>query len=223
MNDNIKQLEITSRKVRLFLEIDNAYKKFYWFQMQNRDLYWGPSGKTPKNFVSQQFKDSDSVTLTIPQSFSFDEKVNMSFSYHESGTIHMKQEQEDENKKYFELPTKWTIFEEIKEPKRFFTLISKTINHYETYKQNLTKKNSNAIVFKLNSEELENRHYFEFFISPPGNYKPPEILIKTKNDFKELQPITVSLNEYFILVIRHFTFKGLDNWHPDKEIFFICT
>lgn len=219
MNGEIEELEVVPRKVRLLWEIDGQYKKFYWFQMENKDLYWGPSGEVSKNFASQQVKDTNSVTLSIPESISFNKKVTMKFSYHESGCVHMKQE-DGTNKKYHEM-SKWTISDEIIEPKRFFVLISKAISHYDIYNKKLTKGDSHAIILKLPAQKLDSRHYFEFFISPAGKYQFPKFLIKTTNTFIEKQPITQSLNKDFILVIRNFTLKNIDDWHPDKEIFFI--
>lgn len=219
MSNSKENLENIPRKVRVLWEVNGSYRKFYWFEMRDKDLYWGPSGKVTKKLVSQNIEENYNVKISIPSSISFDDKCYMKFSYHNSGIVHIKKETTNEIE-YDEI-YKWIPKEEINEPKRFLALISKTINNYEEYNKKLTKDDSNAIVYKLGPNDLEKRHYFEFFISPEGIYNPPQLLIKSKNEFTELLPITVSLNKDFILVIRQFIFEGLDDWHPDKEIFFI--
>jgi len=72
------------------------------------------------------------------------------------------------------------------------------------------------MVLKFPSNATNKRIYFEFFLSPEGNFLEPETLIKTSNAKMNIATQTIGPN--LILVIRYAVMGNQKEQHLDKEI-----
>lgn len=171
----------------LFKTGENEYRKFYWFEMKDNELYWGQSTKAQHHIAPAISDKNNSLSIKIPKNFDEFEKEHQKFSFHKSGQVHSKRYSE----KTYQKLSIWGDKETIIEPKRFFIVTTKTIQNYQLYtKKNLTANNTNAQIIGLSSKTLEKRLYIEFYLSPVGQFKPkPTLLFKqleTSNHFYQL-------------------------------------
>ena len=123
-----------------------------------------------------------------------------------------------------DVPSQWPLKEDLHSPFRVAALVSKAASSYHEYKRSLTRGGADAVVIRLADNEANRRHYFEFFISPPGTFQRPATLLKAKNKIRDA-PICGSLSERFVLVIRHLVLAEsmtLHSWRPDVEIWFFA-
>ena len=61
--------------------------------------------------------------------------------------------------------------------------------------------------------------YFEFFLSPKGNFVAPKPLLRTVKKFNGYT--THSISPDLILIVRYGIISALEGWHPEIEITFI--
>lgn len=208
-------------KFRILLLNENTYRRFWWFEMRGDDLYWGPSSKgfdTPPISFS-----GETATISIPETIKSFEKSSMKASYHKSGEFHIKKisttglEQTSDK-------MRWRAKDKIAEPFRFCTVITKPMSFYEEHTSSLTKDRAIAIAYRIPTQFLNCRHYFEFFISREGEYPWPEPLLKMPTPVKD-ELNCYSFNFEYILVIRDLRFPqnhSLNNFHPSVEFSFFC-
>jgi hypothetical protein len=209
---------VMGNRVRLLFLSHHTYRKFWWFEMNGDDLYWGPSTQAhdsrPISF------SGESVTITVPEQLEEAEKVQLKASYHKSGQFHVKKNYPKDSKSEIDTIYEWRKKGEINQPLRICAVISKRIDEYEIYGKSLTSKKTSALVFKVDDQNLYSRHYFEFFISLPGEFPIPMTVIKTKDAVMDT-PACFSLNEKYILIVRHLGFppnSEFNRWHPSNEI-----
>lgn len=203
-------------KVRLLLTLDKiAFRKFYWFEMNNEEFYWGSAYKSARSENTITEIDGTEAIITIPEDFSNLPKYSGKFSYHLSGKTHYKAHIE-KNISTYDNHSIWKLKSEITKPVRFYTVISKNLSFYDKTINNLTKGNFSALVLAFDSNVANKRLYFEFFLSPEGTFDVPEPLMKINRPLTDF--ITHTLSENLILVIRYSVLENFDNWHSDKEI-----
>lgn len=205
-------------KIRLLFQTNNSeYRRFYWFELKDRDFYWGSSEKTPAIIEKAALftSDKNNITLKIPDNYEFTKKVSAKYSYHKDGKVHQKKTDKASANIYNTI-TKWNNIDEITEPKRFTAIISRQLRFYEAYNKKLDSGDTRAIVIRFGPQELENRFYFEFFICREGENVFPEPLLKLSDC--EIQYIWQPLNADLFLCIRFVNILGLELWNPDKQI-----
>lgn len=204
---------------RLYLSTDaDIYRKFYWFEINNNDLYWGSSSKVKEAYCQIENKNMGSFSIQTPENFK--ELINgqSKYSYHESGDFHRKKL---EGSEYCikDLTKKWPEKHNIVEPFRFFSLISKPLLEYPLELKNLTRKNGFADTILIKGEGAKNRIFFEFFLCKAGEYINPKSLL----NFGDLHQNIIyrELNSSYIIMTRFTKLADFQHWHPDKEIIFI--
>ncbi|WP_294265485.1 hypothetical protein [uncultured Chryseobacterium sp.] len=204
-------------RIRLLLTFGKEiFYKFYWFEMKNDDFYWGSAYKAHySDDTITSFTKTDNVTIEIPENFRELQKQSGKYSYHESGDVHYKINLKDGLSEYKNL-SKWITKNKIEQPVRFFTVLSRTLKHYNYEIKNLTKDNSCAIAINFPDEVKEKRVYFEFFLSPQGKFPIPDTLLKIEGNINDI--ITHTISPDLLLVIRHGIFENMNDWHPDKEL-----
>lgn len=112
--------------------------------------------------------------------------------------------------------SEWVKKSNIDKPTRFFTVLSRTLKHYDKPILNLTKDNSYGLALNFDNKVKEKRVYFEFFLSPPGKFEPPETLLKIEGTANNI--VTHTISPDLILIVRYAVFGNLNDWHPDKEL-----
>lgn len=203
-------------KTRILFTIDQVtFFRFYWFEMRGNDLYWGSSYKSARGDKTKTKINGTTAILKVPEDFENIEKVMGKYSYHESGIVHYKKDLAG-TKTEAENRVKWAKKEEIKEPLRFFAIISKTLKHYDLKISTPTKGKANAIIFKNDENDQNKRMYLEFFITPPGSFQAIEPLIKIDGKLDKI--VHQSLNDKLILIIRYGILQNLNDRRPDIEI-----
>jgi hypothetical protein len=203
-------------RTRLLLTFDKkSFFKFYWFEMKNDDFYWGSAYKANHSEKTTTDFDGTEVKIQIPEDFNELEKTSGKYSFHESGQVHYKTNLKNGESNYKNI-SEWAKKGKIDKPTRFFTVLSRTLKHYDKSITNLTRGNSSAIALNFNNEVKEKRVYFEFFLSPPGEFQPPETLLKIKGTPNDIATQTISPD--LILIVRYAVFSNLNDWHPDKEL-----
>lgn len=204
-------------RMRLLLTFNNKeFYKFYWFEMKEDDFYWGSAYKANHSEKTlTKFNEAEEVKIEIPKDYDELEKSSGKYSYHESGQVHYKINLKDGKSNYNNI-SNWIKKSKIDKPIRFFTVLSRTLNHYDKKITNLTKSNSYALALNFDKEVKEKRVYFEFFLSPPGEFQPPEPLLKLHKDVNKIAIHTISPE--LVLVIRFAVLGNLNDWYPDKEL-----
>lgn len=158
----------------LFKTGENEYRKFYWFEMKDNEMYWGQSMKAQQYMAPFKTDEKNQVRIQIPKNFDKLEKVFQKYSFHKSGQVHIKTNGE----KAYEKLSIWCNKETIKEPKRFFIVATKAIQNYPLYtKTNLIANNTSALILGLSPQILEKRLYIEFYLSPLGQFQPKPTLL----------------------------------------------
>jgi len=199
----------------LFTYNKEKFFKFYWFEMKGDDFYWGSAYKANHSEKTSTDFNGTEVKIEIPEDFNELEKTSGKYSYHESGQVHYKLNLKDGKSNYNNI-SNWIKKDKIDKPTRFFTVLSRTLNHYNKEIPNLTKGNSYALALNFDKEVKKKRVYFEFFLSPPGKFQPPETLIKMNGIANDIAIHTISPE--LILIVRFAVFENLNDWHPDKEL-----
>jgi hypothetical protein len=159
--------------------------------------------------------DGRSLTLSVPDEIEIVDTQPFKASFHASGQFHLKRDRD-----LLDTPQHWRIKNKIRAPYRIASLLSKHPILYEPYPSNrsLTRRQTHAFVLRTNQEQETTRYFFEFLVTPEGQFPAPPPLLK--GAVETTQPYTFSLNEQLILVVRHFVFSPnspLANWHPELE------
>jgi hypothetical protein len=206
-------------KLRLLLTVNKTeFKKFYWFEMKGNDFYWGSAYRSARSDKASTKFNGPKAIITIPEDLHLLPRLNGKYSYHQSGTTHYKKQLENGISVYQE-HSKWCLKVDIKKPVMFYGLFSRVLKYYDKSIFNPSKDCAFALAINFKPENMENRIYFEFFLSPEGTFKSPEPLIKIDKQITEF--ITHTISKDLILVIRFAVMSNLANWHPDKEIVFM--
>jgi hypothetical protein len=188
-------------KLRLLFQFDETiYKKFYWFEMKGNDFYWGAAYKSARSEQNLTFYDGIKANIIVPDKFFEFPKTHGKYSFHSSGIVHFKSSISN-TISILKDRIRWKQKDDIIFPVRFFIVISKTLKHYDATITNPQKNKSFSIIFGLDSEMLNNRMYFEFFLSPEGKFQYPEPLLKMNQNILKFE--THSMNKNLILVIAY--------------------
>ena len=201
-------------RLRLFFRTGEADRQICWFQMTGDEFYLGGGRKNSLNLEPVKFSGKQ-VTITIPDSVDIIKNAPLKASFHESGQFHVKT-----GKKYSGDPEQWPTKQQIKEPFRVASLITCLPTDLDVYERSLTRRSSHAVVIPTTNESVKLRHYFEFFLTPPGQFEIPQPMIKMAEIIND-QPYTQSMNENLILAIRHFVFSEsmrFHEWQPEKSV-----
>jgi hypothetical protein len=200
---------------RIYIRLkDNEYRKFYWFEMKDDELYWGPSTKVKAGNSLVKLTNPTTLTIKVSDDFKTLEPNTSKYSYHKSGAVHQKIT--EKSNVTTKIKSTWKLKDEIKEPTRIFWMISRTLENYPIESRNIEKKGGYCSFLDFNENEEKKRLYIEFYLSPKGHFPFPETIIKLDN--KHLDTITHSLNKKIVLVVRYAKLVNLENWHPDKEV-----
>ncbi|GGF24218.1 hypothetical protein [Flavobacterium limi] len=200
----------------LFKTGESEYRRFYWFELKEKDLYWGPGSKTAVENTSVTFSTPNEGQISIPETLEFAKKTEAKYSYHESGKVHLKKLAPNESPIYEDHST-WKLKDEITELTRFFAIITKPVLNYELYNKKLDSGGSKPFIIDTANDVATTRLYIELFISPIGTFSlPPSIL---EGHLIVAQQIRLNENLSLIIALNHF--KGIDEWHEDKEIIFV--
>ena len=200
--------------VRLFFRTGKADRQVCWFQMTGDDLYFGSSKRESVDLPSVAFSGV-SVNLEIPDEVAHVASGGLKASYHESGQFHVKVAGVMKS-----APESWPDKASLLAPLRVATLITRLPVNHEEYKRSLTRGNASAVVIDLKEHEAHLRHYFEFFLSPPGQFAIPPTLLQTRNRVVDT-PLCSSLSDRFVLAVRHQVLSQsmqIHAWHPEAEI-----
>ena len=201
------------KRLRLFLSTaPHEHRKFYWFEVNNKDLYWGTSSSIKHTFCEIQKVSNTQFKFITPKHFKTMEESRTKFSYHESGQFHI---QKLESGVYGDCKLKeiWKPNEEIVIP--LFSILSKPFLNYPIHRKNPTKGGDIARAILLEGEEGKNRILGEFFIIKSVNTNLPKPLLDFGSKYIiHHYPIT----EDIILCFRFVKLSKLEGWHGDKEL-----
>ena len=76
-------------KLKFYLSTDQStHRKFYWFELDNYDLYWGNSSDTKIAFCNVKNPSSGRFIIQTPGDFKKLKLERNKYSYHESGQFH---------------------------------------------------------------------------------------------------------------------------------------
>ncbi|WP_312394817.1 hypothetical protein [Chryseobacterium sp.] len=213
-------MEIPNKvNIRIVFKLGNEdlYTKFYWFKMDNNELYWGSPKKNKLHHYDVK-PENNKVEIIIPENINDLPLVESKISYHNSGEVHIKNISEDGIVSY-EGVNKWLVKEDILRPVNILTVISAVIDQHKEKIANPDKKRNYSIRFPIPEEYLKKRFYMECYLCPEGKYDFPEPLLKV--DIPKENITTMSLSKQIILVIRFTIIDSLKDWHPDTEISFL--
>ncbi len=202
--------------LRLYLSTAaDTHRKFYWFEINNNDLYWGTSSDVKEAFCTITNKNNESFSIQTPSNFKELLESKSKYSYHESGSFHRRQ-LEGSQYSIMDFMKKWPKKSILTEPFKFFSLISKPFYEYpiETKKLNRDKGFGQGIL--LENETSRNRLYMEFFISEYGEQTMPKSVLNFGDHCENI--IYQKMNDKFIIITRFTKLDNLFDWHPDKEI-----
>jgi len=204
-------------RVRLLLTFDKVtFKRFYWFEMKDYEFYWGSAYKSARAEETMTKINGTEATITVPDNFDKLPRYHGKYSYHESGAVHYKTQLENGIFVYNEY-SKWHLKGDITKPVRFYTILSRTLRHYDSTIKNPNKDNNYALALSFDPKHANDRVCFEFFLSPEGKFDFPETLLKV--DIPIVGMVTHTLSKNLILVIRYYAvMSNMSDWHPDKEI-----
>jgi len=155
----------------------------------------------------------------VPETIKRLEQGGLKASYHASGQFHVKVGGRRQSE-----PEQWSSKQELEGPFRLSALITKAPSRYTSYARPLMRGGASALVIPIPETEAELRHYFEFFLSPPGEFPIPPTMIKTKNIISD-KPICHSSSEHHILVVRHLVMAEsmrIHEWQPDLAVWFFA-
>lgn len=207
------------KKLRLYLmTANNKFQKFYWFELNGNEFYWGNSSPTKIEYSTLKIQTGNTFTIQTREDF---KNLNLHLSknsYHETGQFHIKNMKDGKYSK-IDLQKNWIKKNKIQAPYRLLSLISKTISNYPLEEKNMKRKGGKPMLMPIKVNSDNNRLYIEFFLTRPGTHKMPQALI----DFGvREQPICYkSLTPELILMAKYTTIKYLEGWHADTEIIFI--
>ena len=105
--------------LRLYLYFSGSYRKFYWLEMKDSELYWGNSDKKSYDIDSTSVENAREITIKVPENLSQLPLIHSKFSYHKSGQVHSKKSADGQEVKY-KKHSVWKLKEEITEPVRFY-------------------------------------------------------------------------------------------------------
>lgn len=205
-------------RIRILFRIEeNEYRKFYWFEMKDNEMYWGESSDGQHYITPFQSDGKNDVRVEIPKKFNEFEKEFLKFSFHKSGQIHTT----TTSRKPYEKLSVWCNKETIKEPRRFFVITTKAIKNYPLFtKKNFSDKKTKALILSVPPKFLENRLYIEFYLSPLGQFKSKPTLfyknVRLNYFYHVLNKDLMLVGVYSIIDIR-------DEVGRDLEISFIPT
>jgi hypothetical protein len=202
------------KKLRLFLSTaKDVHRKFYWFEVNNSDLYWGTSADVKHAFCEIHTTSSNQFQIDTPKHFKELLEGRTKFSYHESGEFHI-QILEDGVYGESKLRENWKIGED--PVIHLFSVLSKPIVNYPIHTQSVTKGGSMGRAILLEGDAGKDRILMEFFaVESIENQIPDPVLGFNKEYYNILHfPITTKL----ILCVRFVKFANLEDWHGDKEL-----
>ncbi|MCE4064621.1 hypothetical protein LXM63_05895 [Chryseobacterium gleum] len=204
-------------RIRLLLTFGKeVFYKFYWFEMKGDDFYWGSAYKANHSEkTTTSFNKTKILKIEVPKDFNELEKNSGKYSFHESGQVHYKINLKDGTSDYKNI-TNWLKKDEIKCPVRFFTVLSRTLKHYNKQIGNPNKGGSYAIALNFTNEMKEKKVYFEFFLSPPGKFPIPDTLLEMNNNVNNI--ICQSISSDLVLIVRYAILENFQNFHPEKEL-----
>lgn len=182
--------------------------------MSNDEFYLGSSTKGAFNLDPIPFS-GNSVTITVPDAIERVREGSLKASYHASGQFHVKF-----GNQYLGNPERWPEKGLLQKPFRIAALVTALPTTYEPYTRSLTRGGSSAVVVPADGDDAGLRHYFEFYLTPPGTFDAPLPMIKM-DDVVADDPHCHSMNDDLILAIRHLRFAESTNfhtWQPDKSI-----
>jgi hypothetical protein len=204
-------------RIRLLLTVDKTvFRKFYWFEMKGKDFYWGSSYKSVygnNSIIKEQ--GATQTKITIPENYDKFPRVYAKYSYHESGDFHYKTQLENGLSVYND-SRKWLLKDEITKPVRFYTLISRSLKHYNKVIKNPNKDNTFAIAIGLQPKDEVNRLYLEFFLSPVGRFILPKAV--WKGNLIKWNIATHTISPKLVLIVRFAITTNMNEWYADKEI-----
>lgn len=205
--------------VRLVFKFANEdiFTKFYWFKMDNGELYWGNPRKIRLHHYTIK-PENKSVQITIPKNIEELPLVESKVSYHKSGEVHIKNISEDGQISY-EAENRWLLKDDIERPVNILTVLSAVINSHQEKIANPDKKKNYSIRFQIPEDCLHKRFYMECFLCPEGKFNFPEPLLQINIPPDNI--VTISLSQSTILVLRYAIIDELLDWHPDTEISFL--
>lgn len=201
-------------KYRLVFELaPDDHRAFFWFHMRGDDLYWGSMGNG-FDADSQPF-DGLSAKITVPDDLRERMPANLKASWHESGRAHLKRSTRPDER----TGRHWGDKHTLERPRLIATVLSKAPELAEPYTKSLDRKDAAAVVFDVPLENRASRHYFEFYLCPPGQFAAPATVLRFDDFVEDRPPLLLSLAQDLILAIRRFPLGGpISTWHPDLQI-----
>lgn len=213
-------MEIPNKvNIRLVFKFSNEddFNKFYWFRMNNGELYWGNPKKSRLHHYDIK-PENQTAQITIPENIDDFPLVESKTSYHKSGEVHIKKIF-DNGEVSYEGKNKWLLKDEINKPVNILTVISAVINLHKEKIVNPNRKKHHSIRIHIPENCLDKRFYMECYLCPEGKFDFPEPLLKVQIPHENIA--TMSLSQNIILVIRFAILDVLTDWHPEKEISFL--
>lgn len=210
---------MSKQLLRLYLSTAiDTHRKFYWFEINNNDLYWGTSSIVKEAFCLITKNNNESLSIKTPSNFKEILESKSKYSYHESGSFH-RRKLEGNLYSIMNFEQKWPIKSTLTVPFKFFSLISKPFYEYpiETKKLDRDKGYGQAIL--LENETSRNRLYLEFFIVGYGEHIMPKSVLNFGRNNENI--IYQKMNDKFIIITRFTKLDKFFDWHPDKEIIFL--
>jgi len=212
-------VEILFMKFRILFTCDQLqYIPFYWFEIKGDDLYWGTLNKGLRlKPPTLSFLGNVGKINLVKDFRAFPEKAGK-YSYHKSGQIHYKRSK-NEDEIVYENVLKWPLKKDITYPIRFYVVITSVLNLYNNFTNNLIKSKYCSMAINLLPENLNQRLYFEFFLSPNGNFPKPTPMLELNPPL--LNEFAFALNDRLNIFVNYGTLGNFSDWNPDLEISFL--
>lgn len=203
--------------MRLFLQRDTKedYRYIAWFELRDRDFYWGPPWPVP-DIEGISFAGT-SLSIMVPSDLDKLPRARWKASRHASGVMHVNT---DGSGALHSGDAYVGPIEDIRAPTIFAALIDKHPSNYPPCRGSLTRGGSSALVIRIPESQWNARQYLEFYLSPAGSFPTPTPMLRFDRPLRDT-PACQSLDPDLdvVLAVRHATLgKAFSDWRPGVGI-----
>jgi hypothetical protein len=186
------------RKIRIGLETESQVRPLVWVDCVDDNISWGPLHRRPP--AGRVYPASEGGDFELIDDHDDPRRRNFHVSYHESGEYHVVRGWVD-GQRYW-LPDPRTVAA----PLLIGALLTAHGDTYPVTQRSLERKKGRSVKIATSRELLDQRHYFDFAITPEGEFDLPEPLLAIGAGYESRTTFVVAqISERNGILIRHVT------------------
>lgn len=186
------------RKIRIGLETESAVRPLAWIDCVDENVSWGPLHR--RSPAGRVYPASEGGNFEVIDDHDDPRRRNFHVSYHESGEYHVVRGWVDGQR--YSLPDPRTVMT----PLFIGALLTAHGDTYPVTQRSLESKKGRSVKIATPQELLERRHYFDFAITPEGEFDLPEPLLAIGAGYEsQTSFIVAQISERNGLLVRHVT------------------